>query len=229
MKQKCKNCGMTCENDWCENPTKDYSCDFKNVPHVWENMMKQVVIESPFAGDVEIHIKYARRAMADSLKRSEAPYASHLLFTQEGILDDTIPEERKLGMEVGLLWCKGADLTAVYTDYGISKGMEYGIERAKQEGRPIEYREIGKNDDLHKMQPNEVLDELIAEVFGVEEGVVPNKTAGEAILQIRDLWKIANLAHRTLRNIENGYTYSLERNILYTALGKLNNKKETTK
>lgn len=109
--------------------------------------MKKVVIESPFAGDVETHIKYARRAMADSLKRGEAPYASHLLFTQEGILDDNIPEERKLGMEAGLLWCKGADLSAVYTDYGMSKGMEYGIERAKKEGRPVEIREIGKNDN----------------------------------------------------------------------------------
>lgn len=107
--------------------------------------MKKVIVESPYAGNILVHIAYAKRAIKDSLDRSEAPYASHLFFTQEGILDDTKPEERKLGIEAGLLWGKSADLTAVYSDYGLSKGMEMGIERAKQENRPIEYREIGKN------------------------------------------------------------------------------------
>lgn len=147
MKQKCKNCGMTSENEWCENPTQDYSCDYKNVPHVWENIMKKTIIESPFAGDVQTHIAYARRAMHDSLLRNEAPLASHLLYTQEGILDDNVPGERALGIEAGLVWGKEAELTAVYIDYGMSKGMEYGIERAKKEGRPVEIREIGKNDN----------------------------------------------------------------------------------
>jgi hypothetical protein len=103
------------------------------------------IIESPFAGDVDAHIKYAQRAMSDSLNRGEFPYASHLLFTQPNILNDNIPEQRQLGIDAGLAWGKFASLSAVYTDYGISRGMEYGIERAKQEGRPVEFREIGKN------------------------------------------------------------------------------------
>lgn len=108
--------------------------------------MRKVIIESPFTGDVEEHIKYARRAMTDCLSRSEAPYASHLLFTQEGILDDDKADERKLGIDAGLEWGKCADATVVYMDYGMSKGMEYGIDRAKQDERPIEYRIIGKNE-----------------------------------------------------------------------------------
>jgi hypothetical protein len=107
--------------------------------------MRKVIIESPFAGDVETHIKYARRAMHDSLLRNEAPLASHLLYTQEGILDDNVPGERALGIEAGLVWGKQAELTAVYIDYGMSKGMQLGIDRAKAEGRPVEIREIGKN------------------------------------------------------------------------------------
>ena len=145
MKQKCVNCGMICEDDWCENPTKNYSCDYKNIPHQWINIMRKVLIESPYAGNTEQNIKYARRAMRDAFKRKEAPWCSHLVYTQEGILNDTIPEERTQGIDAGLVWGATADATIVYTDYGISRGMEYGIARAEKEKRPIEYREIGKN------------------------------------------------------------------------------------
>lgn len=110
--------------------------------------MKKVLIESPFAGDVQTHIDYGRRAMHDCLMRDEAPFASHLLYTQPGTLDDNISTERHLGIEAGLLWGKEADKTVVYTDYGISKGMRYGMERAEQENRPIEFRQIGKNPEV---------------------------------------------------------------------------------
>lgn len=104
--------------------------------------MKLVEIESPFAGDIEKNIKYARACMKDSLHRGEAPIASHLLYTQEGILDDTVPEERKLGMEAGKVWSKYAELVAVYTDLGISGGMQWGIDEAKKRGILVEYRTL---------------------------------------------------------------------------------------
>ncbi len=101
-----------------------------------------VIIESPFAGDVETNIKFARACMRDSLNRGESPFAMHLLYTQEGILDDDIPEERNRGIEAGLAWGKYARRTIVYTNLGITEGMEKGIQRAKKEGREIEYREL---------------------------------------------------------------------------------------
>lgn len=104
--------------------------------------MKRVVIESPFAGDIEKNLKYTRACMRDSIMRGEAPIASHLLYTQEGILDDDNPDERALGIEIGLLWGKHAEITAVYTDFGITKGMQLGIDRSTAEGRAIEYRSI---------------------------------------------------------------------------------------
>jgi len=73
--------------------------------------MRKVVLESPFAGNVETNIKYARRAMKHALDLGEAPYASHLLFTQEGILDDNIQEERNKGIEAGLIWGSCAEAT----------------------------------------------------------------------------------------------------------------------
>jgi hypothetical protein len=104
--------------------------------------MKLVIIESPFAGDVEANTEYARRCVRDSLSRGEAPIASHLLYTQPGILDDTVPSERQWGIDAGLAWHAADVVTAVYTDRGISKGMRYGIEAAIRAGHPIEYRTL---------------------------------------------------------------------------------------
>lgn len=106
--------------------------------------MKRVVIESPLKGsigDYETNRAYAKACMRDSILRGESPYASHLLFAQAGILDDTLEEERKLGMEAGFEWGRQADMVAVYTDRGISDGMKRGIESAEAAGIPIEYRE----------------------------------------------------------------------------------------
>ena len=105
--------------------------------------MKLVIIESPYAGDVEKNVEYARRAVRDSLERGEAPIASHLVYTQPNILDDDIPEERQWGIDAGLAWRRVADATIVYQDLGITKGMEYGIKLAEEEGNPVEYRNIG--------------------------------------------------------------------------------------
>lgn len=81
------------------------------------------IIESPYAGDIDRNVRYARACMADSLKRGEAPLASHLLYTQPGILDDSIAEERALGIAAGLAWLKVADRHVFYTDLGWSSGM----------------------------------------------------------------------------------------------------------
>lgn len=102
--------------------------------------MKLVIVESPYAGDVDRNLAYARRALRDCLLRGEAPLASHLLYTQPGVLDDDVPAERTLGIEGGLSWGAVAELTVVYADLGWSAGMRLGVERAKQEGRPVEIR-----------------------------------------------------------------------------------------
>ena len=102
----------------------------------------KVILESPFAGDTEKNIEYARRCMADCLKRGEYPFASHLLYTQKGILDDTIPEERELGIRAGLIWAEVADKTVVYIDHGITPGMARGIKHADEDGRKVEYRHL---------------------------------------------------------------------------------------
>lgn len=99
-----------------------------------------VILESPYAGDRYRNKRYANEAMRDSLERDEAPFASHLMYTDA--LDDDIECEREMGIEAGLAIGKFAVATVVYQDLGISRGMQYGIDRAIQEGRPVEYRNL---------------------------------------------------------------------------------------
>lgn len=104
--------------------------------------MRRVVIESPFAGDIEANTAYAKRAVHDCLVRGEAPIASHLLFTQPGVLDDDKPEERALGIAAGHAWIEAADALVVYRDRGVSAGMQAGIDHANYWRIPVEYRSL---------------------------------------------------------------------------------------
>src|SRR6516164_7757228 len=105
--------------------------------------MRRVVVESPYKGNLLqrwLNRRYARRCLRDCLDRGEAPFASHLLYTQPGVLDDAHPAERVIGIAAGLAWGAMAAATVVYTDRGISPGMRQGIEHAKRCQRWIEYR-----------------------------------------------------------------------------------------
>lgn len=101
-----------------------------------------VILESPYAGDIERNVKYARMCVRDSLSRGEAPIASHLLYTQEGILNDDLPEERQLGIDAGLAWKEVATKHVFYIDYGYSRGMEYAKKYATENQIPMEERTI---------------------------------------------------------------------------------------
>jgi hypothetical protein len=114
--------------------------------------LRRVIIESPFAGetpaDVARNVRYVRACLRDCLLKGEAPFASHALYTLPGVLRDDVPEERKLGMEAGWAWARVLDLgtpirVVVYTDLGISPGMQSGIDGAKSWGRDIEMRQLG--------------------------------------------------------------------------------------
>jgi hypothetical protein len=126
--------------------------------------MKLVIIESPLSAStregIEENKKYARQCMHDSLLRGEAPFATHLLYDQPGILNDTIPSERERGIQAGFAWGAQADFIAVYIDRGISSGMLRGVIMARARGldrRKIEIRALHPNtkiptiDELLKM------------------------------------------------------------------------------
>lgn len=114
--------------------------------------MNRVILESPFMGRGRLrltrfidrwrNIRYARACLRDSLSREEAPMASHLLYTQRGVLDDDNPSERRMGIDAGLEWRHAAVKSVVYVDRGITPGMEYGIRTAVRSKLAVEFRKL---------------------------------------------------------------------------------------
>jgi len=130
--------------------------------------MKRVVIESPYAGksanDILINEAYGDLCMRDCLlNHNESPYASHLLYTRKFVLRDSIPEERKLGIEAGFLWRDVAEKTVLerklgieagflwrdvaektvfYIDLGMTIGMKQGIDDCEEKGKDYEVRHL---------------------------------------------------------------------------------------
>jgi hypothetical protein len=107
--------------------------------------MIRVCLESPYSGDRERNVRYLRACLLDSLERGEAPFASHGLYPP--VLDDNNPSERMMGLMAGALWRKVAEYTVVYTDLGISPGMEEGVQHASVICQRVEYRQLGKDWD----------------------------------------------------------------------------------
>ena len=139
-------------------PPKDQKTEsLLDTPETTE--FRRVILESPFRAPegpdrarIEArHVAYARAAMRDCLFRGEAPMASHLLYTQDGVLDDEDDLERRIGIHAGLAFGAAASATVVYADLGVSTGMKLGVERANQEGRIVEWRSLpGWASDEHR-------------------------------------------------------------------------------
>lgn len=103
--------------------------------------MRLVVVETPFAGRIEVNRTYLAACLRDCYGRGESPYASHAIGPI--CLDDLVEAERELGIRAGFAWRSRADATVVYEDFGISTGMARGIADAVAIGCPLERRKLG--------------------------------------------------------------------------------------
>ncbi len=104
--------------------------------------MITVILESPYAGDIDENLRYLRACMRDCLLRGEAPFASHGLYTQPGVLRDEVPEEREHGIMAGFAWRAAAEKTVFYVDRGWSRGMVFGKEHVERHSLPFEIRNL---------------------------------------------------------------------------------------
>lgn len=176
--------------------------------------MRRVIVESPFAGDVERNFTYLRLCMHDCFLRGEAPFASHGLYTQEDVLDDDIPQERKTGIKADFMWGETAELRVIYTDLGISDGMYEGILEARRIGQPRAYRAL-------KRMPGKVLCLGIIGGQGAGKGtfvgfvrnvfrgyLIRHHASSDLIKNTLELWNIEfSRKHAQIlpRVMENGY------------------------
>ena len=96
--------------------------------------MKLVYICSPYAGDIEANITFAKAACRYVMEEDCAPIAVHLLYPQ--ILDDSIPAQREIGIRMGLRVLASCDVLWI-CGTRISHGMSCEIAEAERLGIPI--------------------------------------------------------------------------------------------
>ena len=104
---------------------------------------RPVILESPYAGQGRTRTRnaiYLKAAMLDSIKRGEAPFASHGLYPQ--VLNDNDPDQRATGIALGFVWMRMATGSVIYADHGITPGMQQGIDVARRYHLPVEYRRL---------------------------------------------------------------------------------------
>lgn len=103
-----------------------------------------VILESPFHHWHEegrkLHQAYLELCLRDSLLRGEIPIATHKLYT--AALDDSKPEERKLGMETLTRFFDVSEYSVFYFDLGFSPGMHWGFEMTRQRNRTFHFRSL---------------------------------------------------------------------------------------
>lgn len=98
--------------------------------------MKLVYICSPLRGNVERNIRKANGYCRFAATKSVVPLAPHAMFT--GFLDDTIPEEREIGLAMGLELIKRCSELWVFGNR-MSEGMKAEIKVAEELNIPIQY------------------------------------------------------------------------------------------
>lgn len=91
--------------------------------------MKLVYICSPYAGDIETNIRFAKDACLHATERGCAPVAVHLIYPQ--ILDDSIPAQRVIGIQMGLRVLASCDELWICGSR-ISHGMSCEIAEAER-------------------------------------------------------------------------------------------------
>lgn len=93
---------------------------------------KLIYICSPYRGEVERNLQYARELTRVALDNGYVPITLHLYLTQA--VNDEVPEEREKGMEAGKELLKHCKYILIGSKYGLSEGMLEEIRLALEHG-----------------------------------------------------------------------------------------------
>lgn len=92
---------------------------------------KLVYICSPYSGDVEENVKRAQNMCQKAIDAGGNPLAPHLYYPQ--FLNDDCPDERELGLNLGIQLIKKCDVVYVaVTEKGLTAGMKAEIVEARR-------------------------------------------------------------------------------------------------
>ena len=98
------------------------------------NYRPLVYICSPYRGNIEQNTKSAKAYCRMAVERGCTPIAPHLLFPQ--FLNDSLEEERELGMFMGLVLLTKCKELWAFGEY-VSEGMEQEIRKAEARNLPV--------------------------------------------------------------------------------------------
>ena len=95
---------------------------------------RMIYICSPYAGNTEENIAFARQACGYAIRQGAVPLAPHLLYPQ--ILNDSVLEERETGIRLGLEILERCEEFWICGDR-MSAGMKREAAYAKARGIPV--------------------------------------------------------------------------------------------
>lgn len=101
--------------------------------------MKLIYVASPYAGDVEKNVEYAKQACRTVMESGHVFFAPHLMYP--AVLDDARPEERQLGIEMGLTLLHRCDELWAFGPC-VSSGMQTEIAEAERLRIPVRRMEL---------------------------------------------------------------------------------------
>lgn len=93
---------------------------------------KLVYICSPYRGEVERNLRYARELTRVALENGYVPITPHLYLTQ--VVNDEVPKEREKGIAAGKELLKHCKYILIGSKYGLSAGMLEEIGLAQKYG-----------------------------------------------------------------------------------------------
>ena len=111
------------------------------------------------------NLESARQCCHWVFEQGGVPFASHLFYTQEGMLDDTNKDERNKGIEAGFFIGGFAEKVCVFYDKGISKGMKLGVQKALERDQDIEFVSLPNVENKKINSQQEALEEFIDEPY----------------------------------------------------------------
>lgn len=95
---------------------------------------KLIYITSPYAGDVEANMAFAKAACRYAMEQGCTPIAVHLLYPQ--LLNDAVPTEREAGIRMGLRVLEACDELWLCGER-LSTGMQVELDAAKRMEIPV--------------------------------------------------------------------------------------------
>ena len=109
--------------------------------------MKLIYVASPYAGDVEKNVEYAKQACRTVMESGYAFFAPHLLYP--AVLNDSVPEERQAGIEMGLTLLYRCDELWAFGPT-VSSGMQAEIAEAERLRIPVRRMDVTEGMALAK-------------------------------------------------------------------------------